>query len=628
MQDTDQRFKKALSLHQSGDVHRAEEIYRSILNEDPDHIDSLVNISALVYSRDPQAAAGFLQKVIRLRPDSANAHFNLGNILQRDGQFKKAIARFREVIRIEPDYHQAYFRLGICYSTTGQLNDAIYCYRKAFQIHPKDASILNNLIEVLNRTGDYDEAERVAHKALELHPDLAEAHANLGNTYQKQGLYRKAEHHYREAIKQKPDDAQMLNNLGAVLLHSHRPKEATQYLKKAIDIDPEFHLAYSSYIYALNYFEEMSREEIYEAHCEWDHRFGRDITDASWPHIDPDPDRKLRVGFFSPDFRGHVVALFIQSLFDHYDRDRFEFYGYAQVSHPDRFTYKLQSRLDGWRTTVGMNDEALCKTVKDDRIDILVDLAGHTSGNRLPVFTYKPAPVQVSYLGYINTTGLRAFDYRFTDRWVNPPETQDFYTEELYCLPDSFTCYTPIEPCPDPAESPCLDNGFVTFGCFNNTNKLTDEVIELWTRIILETPGSKLMLKSTNLSDKDTRERLLEKFGKYGLDKDRLVLEGPDVIYRYMERFAAIDIALDPFPHNGGTTTHDALWMGVPVISLEGDRYVSRFGVTILNNLGHPEWLAADKEEYVEIAKHLADNPSHLDEIRGNLRQQMKTSPL
>lgn len=624
----DSEFNQAISFHQNGELTKAASIYRTILSKYPNHVDSLVNLSAIVYNQNPQESLNLLRKARQVDPDNGSVHFNLGNLLQRHGFREKAIREFREVIRLQPQNGEAYFRLGNLFSETGRLDDSLFCYQKAFQLKPDDVRVLNNLTEVLNRQGKYEEAEEMAKKTLELNPNLVEAHGNLGNVYKRQGNYEKAESHFKEALKLEPDQAKVLYHLGATLLFSNRHKEAAEHLKRAVEIDPEFYQSHSSFVYALNYIEEPSQQEIFEEHKQWGVQHSVGVQEEGWPWIERNPDKKLRVGFLSPDFRAHVVALFIQQLFKNYNKEQFEFYGYAEVENPDVYTSKFMKLLDGWRSTIGVSDQEVYQTIKNDQVDILIDLAGHTAGNRLKIFSMKPAPIQVSYLGYINTTGLREIDYRFCDAFVNPSETQDYYTEKLVYLPGSFTCYEPIDPSPAVNETPALANGYITFGCFNNTNKLTPGTIKVWSSLLKDIPASKLLLKSSHLNDQKTIERFKVQFLEQGVDEKQLLFEGSSEIYDYMATYNKIDIALDPFPHNGGTTSHDVLWMGVPLIALEGDRYVSRFGVSILNNLGYPEWIASDEKEYINKAKGLASDIMLLNTIRLGLREKIKTSPL
>ncbi len=621
-------FDKALEHHKKGELSPAETLYKQLLAQEPNHTDALVNLATIVYNHDPQQCFKLLRKARQLAPDSPFVHFNLGNLFQRHGFRDKAIKEFREVIRLQPENSEAYFRLGVLLSETGKPEDALFCYQKAFRQKPDDARILNNLTEVLNRLNRFDEAKQMAQEALTVHPDLVEAYGNLGNVFKEQGNYKKAAEHFKKALELRPDDARIQYHLGATLLFSNRHKEASEYLQKAIDSDPYFHQAHSSLVYALNYLEEPSREDIFEAHKQWGAQHGTGAKDTDWDWIKRDPLKKLKVGFVSPDFRAHVVALFTQQLFQHYDKEQFAFFGYAEVERPDTYTSKFMGLSDAWRSIIGINDEEVYQIIQNDQIDILIDLAGHSAGNRLKVFAMKPAPIQISWLGYINTTGLQEMDYRFTDVWVNPPETQAFYTEELVYLPNSFTCYEPVSPCPAVSETPALENGYVTFGCFNNTNKLSAGVIKAWSNILHRVPGSKLLLKSSHLADDGTVERFKNQFKVHGIPSDRLIFEGPSEIYDYLASYSKIDIALDPFPHNGGTTSHDALWMGVPLVTLQGDRYVGRFGVSILNNLGHPEWIGSSKKHYTEIAVHLTKNVEHLNQIRQNLRQEMASSPL
>ncbi|MCG8373750.1 MAG: tetratricopeptide repeat protein [Balneolales bacterium] len=624
----DLKFQRAVSLHQKGELTKAISLYRDILNQNPNHVDSLVNLSAIVYNQNPQDSLNLLRKARQIAPENASVHFNLGNILQRHGYREKAIREFRQVIRLQPQHAEAYLRLGNLFSESSRLEDAVFCYNKAFYLKPEDVRVVNNLTDLLNRQGKYEEAEAMAKKTLQLHPNLFEAHGNLGNVYKNQGNYEKAEFHFKEALKLNPDQSLVLYHLGATLLYSNRHKEASEHLRKSLEIDPTFYQAHSSLVYAINYIEEPTQQDIFEEHVQWGVQHSHGIKEQGWPWIERTPEKKLRVGFVSPDFKAHVVALFIQQLFKHYDKEHFEFIGYAEVEKPDNFTSTFMSLLDGWRSTIGVSDEEVYETIKGDQIDILIDLAGHTAGNRLKMMSMKPAPVQISYLGYINTTGVKEIDYRFCDAYVNPSETQNYYTEQLFPLPNSFTCYEPINPSPPVSETPALTNGYITFGCFNNTNKLSPATIKLWSELIQALPGSRLMLKSSHLNDEHTIERFKTQFLAHGVSERALIFEGSSEIYEYLQCYSKIDIGLDPFPHNGGTTSHDMLWMGVPMITMEGDRYVSRFGVSILNNLGYPEWIALNEDEYIQKAMDLASDVRLLNNIRSGLRQEMEISPL
>lgn len=621
-------FQKAVQFHQNGHLTQASNLYQQILECDPNHVDSLVNLAAIVYNSDPQESLNLLRTARNIAPDNGSVHFNLGNLLHRHGFRKKAIQEFREVIRLQPQNAEAYFRLGNLFSENGRLEDALFCYQKAFQLKPEDVRVLNNLTDVLHRQGKDAQAEEMAKKTLELNPNLVEAHGNLGNVYKKQGNYEKAEFHFKEALKLEPDQAKVLYHLGATLLFSNRHKEASEHLRKAVEINPEFYQSHSSLVYALNYIEQQDQQHVFEEHRQWGTQHSAGIQEEGWPWIERDLRKKLRIGFVSPDFRAHVVALFIQQLFKHYDKNQFEFYGYAEVENPDGYTSTFMNLLDGWRSTIGVPDQEVYQTIKNDHIDILIDLAGHSAGNRLKVFSMKPAPIQVSYLGYINTTGLQEMDYRFCDAYVNPHKTQAYYTEQLIHLPGSFSCYEPINPSPPVAETPGLTNQYVTFGCFNNTNKLTPGTIRVWSELLKELPSSKLLLKSSHLNDPQTIERFKVQFLEQGVKEEQLIFEGSSEIYEYLASYNKIDIALDPFPHNGGTTSHDLLWMGVPMITLEGDRYVSRFGLSILTNLGYPEWIASNEKEYIHKASALASDLDALNTIRLGLREKMNTSPL
>jgi predicted O-linked N-acetylglucosamine transferase (SPINDLY family) len=383
----------------------------------------------------------------------------------------------------------------------------------------------------------------------------------------------------------------------------------------------------SNLLYTLHFDPAQDRASIWREHLQWHEKFIR-------PHIkpftgypnDPSADRHLRVGYVSPDFSQNPVGRFMLPLLANHDHKEFEIFCYSDIRRPDAMTERLRACADVWRPSAGVSDERLIETIRADQIDILVDLSLHTRDNRLLVFAHKPAPVQVTYLAYCSTTGLEAMDYRLTDPYMDPPgRDDDCYSETSVRLPHCFWCYQPIVEQLEVSELPGLRNGCITFGCFNNYSKVSPLSFSNWCRLLKQIPGSRLVLFA---DPGEHRQRAWEQFEKEGLDPTRLWFSPFLPAEQYLRQYQQIDIALDPFPYGGGTTTFDALWMGVPVVSLAGDTAVSRAGFSILSNLGLPQLVTTNWDDYITIATQLAKDLPRLGELRSTMRQRMQDSPL
>jgi predicted O-linked N-acetylglucosamine transferase (SPINDLY family) len=381
----------------------------------------------------------------------------------------------------------------------------------------------------------------------------------------------------------------------------------------------------------MNYSEHYSQQDIFAESRQWETNHAvlgtaRKIDQAH----DRDPERRLRIGYVSPNFRRHSVSYFLSPLIAGHDHRLFEVFCYAQVANPDNVTKRFRRLADGWCSTVGMTTSAIADRIRNDGIDILVDLAGHTANNRLLVFAERPAPVQVTWLGYPNTTGLSAMDYRLTDAVADPEGPGDnLHTETLIRLPAGFLCFTPAPETPPVTDPPVLANGHVTFGSFNNPSKVTASVVASWARILEAVPGSRLLLKNRSLADDGTRQRYSALFAERGISEERLIFHAWIAsMSGHLGAYGRIDIGLDPFPYNGTTTTCEALWMGVPVITLQGDRHASRVGASILKTVGQGEMIADSVDDYVDAAVKLAENTDALTSLRRDLRPAMAASPL
>ncbi len=476
-----------------------------------------------------------------------------------------------------------------------RLPEATDSLQRAASLDQASPILQSNLGSVLAMSGRFEEAITALRRAVDLGPDTPETHHNLALALRQIGLVEEAEDQFRQAIRLRPD---------------HRA-------------------AGSGLISTLQY-RRHDRARVFAEHRDWEKRVAAEVPRWSSHLSDASTDRRLRVGYVSADFRLHSVAFFIEPLIAGHDRNAVEVFCYSVAHQPDAVSARIREQADVWRDVGQFDDRHLAQIIHDDRIDILVDLAGHTGGERLLAFAARPAPIQVTYLGYPDTTGLAAMDYRLTDPWADPPgEADRFHVEKLIRVNRSAWCYRPPDNAPAVGMSPCRESGAVTFGSFNNLPKLSMEILQIWARMLQRIGDSRLLLKTKALGDAGVRQRVLEPFIQRGIDPKRIELAGhTEGLADHLSAYGRIDIALDSFPYHGTTTTCDALWMGVPVITLAGDRHVSRVGVSLLNAVGHPEWIASSADEYLELAASLAGDHTRLQNSRQTLRQEMSISPL
>ena len=540
------------------------------------------------------------------------------------------MAYFERALSIRPDYVEACNNLANSLVRLGRTADAIAMFERALSFKA-DAQVHFNLANVLLSQGRTDRAVEHLEKALSIAPDFAEAHNNLGNlTRRSRGLLQ-AIRHFRQALSAKPDFAEAHNNLGSALQARGSIDEAIQHFERALALRPGFTAAHNNLLFALNYVEGRAPSEIFEAHREFARQREMPLTVPADPRgPESGRDRRIRIGYVSSDFRHHSVSHFIEPVLEHHDRDRFEIFCYYNLSQADEVTHRLRSKVEHWRVISTMTDAAAEATIRNDRIDILVDLNGHTTKNRLLLFCRKPAPIQVTWLGYPNTTGLSSIDYRLTDGFADPVgETDRFHSERLIRLPECFSCYSPPPEAPAVSPLPALSRDHVTFGSFNKFAKITSEVLKVWADILRAVPRSRLMLKTSALIEDAMRREVSDRFVAYGVDPGRLDLLGPDASQQaHLARYHDLDIGLDPFPYNGTTTTCEALWMGVPVVTLAGQAHAGRVGVSQMTNLGLPELIAGSHGDYVAIARRLAEDLDALASLRRGLRMCFAASPL
>jgi predicted O-linked N-acetylglucosamine transferase (SPINDLY family)/predicted SAM-dependent methyltransferase len=523
------------------------------------------------------------------------------------------------------------YQSAVEYHQAGQLREAEMLYEQILDAKPNHAESSHLLGLIAYERGDHNLATQRIEKAIDINTQAPIFHYNLGIVYGSEGKLEEAARSYQEAIRLRPAFPDALNNLGNVFKDQGKLDGAIGMFSRALEIKPDFAEGHSNFLLTLNYHSSLDPKMIFEEHRNWARQHADPLAPVNlFRAIDSNPYRRLRIGYVSPDFCSHSVAFFIEAILAAHHRAAFEVFCYSDASQPDGVTETLKAQADTWRNISKIPNEQVADLVQNDKIDILIDLAGHTGNNRLLVFARKPAPVQVSYLGYPNTTGLSSIDYRITDAWADPfNETDQYWTEELVRLPYGFLCYKPPIDAPEIVKLPALQTGQITFGSFNRLSKVTPEAIALWSRILQAVPDSRLIVKSRALTDLQTRQRVQEMFNGNGVSAERIKLI--DYIPYHSEHLALynkIDIGLDSFPYNGTTTTCEALWMGVPVIALEGKHHASRVGISLLSSIGATDLISETPDAYLHKATCLAGDLDRLQKLRGELRRKMSLSAL
>ena len=613
---------------QAGDVTGALAQYDEILRHNPAQPVALFQKAFITETAGHiKQAEALYRRAIAAQDDFAEAHYNLGNVLSRSGNKMEAARCFLRAGQINPRMAAAHYSLGTILRDLRQPDEALRCFLKAADIAP-DADTLANIGVLYHLKGQFNEAHDYYVRALRIDPDHIDTLGNLGALNGQVGRYDEAGACYERVLALQPRMVSAINNLGILYKATGQYEKAMACYRQGLAISPDASM-YHNLLLVMVYAPGVKPEELAQTARE----FGSEITDTipRGPHrkIDKDPDRRLRIGYVSPDFRKHAVNYFFESLLQNHDRKNFEIYAYSNTAAEDEVTARLRSSFDHWREIRNKDDDQAAAIIEADEIDILIDLAGHTGRNRLLTFARKPAPIQASWLGFPATTGMQAMDYRITDIHAEPPGmTEHLNVEKLWRLPEIFCCFGPRDNPPVNTDAPpFIQNGYVTFGCLNNFSKVTDEVLAAWSRIMARVPGSRLLLEIMGLDSARYRTEIDTRIKAAGIDTARVDLlpRRPENQYVLYNR---IDIALDPFPCNGGTTSMDCVWMGVPFVTLAGKHFVSRMGVTILSNAGLPQLIAADTDDYVEKSVALALDKDELATIRAGLREKIRTSPV
>jgi len=649
--------------HQLGDLEAAVRCHRRAIELQPDYAEAHHNLgNALLDEKKLDEAADSFQAALKHRPNFAAAWSNYGTVLiglKRDDEAEKA---FRLSTEIDPNLAEGHAGLGRLMLRRKQYADALACFYEAMRSKPLDVELLACIGEtqfgwrrlteatltferIVEQAPDHadahaklgalylltdqvDKAMETLRRSLELAPDHIGAHVSLQSALIKHGRSTEAIESCRHVLSIDPENVSALSNLGYAHVTQGDHKEAERRLSEALRLDPENKQACCNLLMATLYTEHRSSKEVRDEHerrCSaWS---AMEVRRDEWPNS-PDLNRRIRLGYVSADLRGHPVGFFLGPVFDRHDRDRFEIVCYNDSPVADKFTDRLRRSVDGWHDVQHLDEPALAERIVADRIDILVDLHGHTASNRMLTFARKPAPIQVTYLGYPGTTGLRTIDYLLADEHICPTELAHLYTEEVMPLPGCFLCLNAHPEAPPVAATPATSNGYVTFGSFNQIPKLTPTVIAAWSEILQRVPDSRLFLKSKWLESNEARTRFWDAFAEQGIARERIELAGESFLVQMLAEYGRVDIALDPFPYNGGTTTCDALWMGVPVLNLQGDRFCGRMGTSILTTVGLTDWIADTQEAYIDLAVQHASDIAQLANLRKSLRDRIAESPL
>jgi protein O-GlcNAc transferase len=611
---------------------KAASCYQKALQLNPGLFEAYHNLGIVFQAMNQlDEATACYQHAVRINPNLADAYYNLGTISQDRGLPDEAIAFYRKTVQLEPKLADAWFNMGNVFSDKRQFDEAATCYQKVVQLNPTFAAPYYSLGIIFEEKGQFTEAKDLYQKALQCNPNFAAAYNNLGNVMFKQDAFDEAIRYYHRSLIMDPDFVEALVNLGNILRDFGQTDEAEKCYRRALAVRPDCSYCYENLLFLMQYNPRFDAQTIFLEHLKFAKQFEEPLFSGILPHTNErTASRRLKVGYVSPDFRRHPVASFIEPIIAAHNRNQFEVFCYSDVPRQDAITVRIKTCTDHWRDISGLTDEKVLELIRNDGIDILVDLTGHTARNRLLLFARKPAPVQVNWIGYPATTGLSAMDYKIVDSYTDPPGmTEQFYTEELIRMPESFLCYLPERDSPEAGPLPALKAAHITFGSCNNFAKISPEVVELWVKILRAVPGSRLLMKAKSLSDGSTRDYVLQTLTQKGISAERIeLLSWEPSTEGHLQTYNRIDIGLDTFPYAGTTTTCEAAWMGVPVITLAGNTHASRVGVSLLSNIGIPDLIAKTPDEYVAIAVNLADDTKRLQRLRGSLRAMMIHSPL
>jgi predicted O-linked N-acetylglucosamine transferase (SPINDLY family) len=665
-----QAIEAAAKLQMAGRFQEAENLCNQVLAEQPNHPNALHVLAVVMHqtnrnsqaidliqravarkttdpefrnsmgviymnARRPQEAMDAFRHALKLHPNFPGALTNLANLLLDAGNWQEAATCARKAIALAPRLTEAYSLLGAACFIGGQINESIAASQKALSMDPNSYQALGNLGNSMMVSGRIDEAIAIYRQTVAKHPKAAGGWSNLGNALQQRAMTDEALKALLEAVKLDPNLADAHNNLGNVYKDLAQMEAACEEYYKAIALRPQMSTFHSNLVYAMWFCQHFTAEQIYLESKKWADFLAEPLTRAAAPHHNErNPNKRIRIGYVSSDFRDHPVGRLISPLLANHDRTKFEVILFSGVSRPDAVTQRIYSWVDKVLNTRDASDEGLANAIRKEQCDICVDLTLHMGGSRMPAFARKPAPVLITYLAYCATSGMQAMDYCVSDANLDPPppgatEQDTFspvHSERILRLNRCYWCYTISPEAPPVNPLPALQRGFPTFGSLNSFTKLNPGVIEVWCRLMRELPTSRLFMVVPGGPQRQLE--VAQIFARQGIETHRLSMSDITPFYIYFRHFLDVDVVLDPYPYNGGTTTMDALLMGVPVVTLEGKWATARAGVTLMKNVGHPEWIAQTADQYIQIAKDLVSDLPRLNQLRQSLRGRMISSPL
>ena len=588
----------------------------------------LFNILGAIFAGkdDLNEAIKNYEKSIKINNTYFQAYNNLGTAFHKSKKIDKAIVNYRKAIEINKNFAESYNNLGNAYVDLKNPKESLEYFEEAIKLKPDYAEAYNGLGNANEKLGYKESSLKNYQKAISIRPDYAEVYNNMGNLLNEMSRLDESLVCYKKSIKLNPLYEKSFNNLGNLLNNLGLFDEATEAYLDAIKLKPDYAKAYSNLLFNLIYKPNfdinfyLSQAKKFRINC-------KTIKKNINYKYDINP-KKLRIGFVTADFGNHPGGYFTLNLLRELKNKNLELIAYPTIERKDEFSHHFKPLFSKWSLIEEKSDEEVIKEIAEDKIHILIDLQGHSAKNRLPIFIYKPAPIQITWLGQ-GSTGIPEIDYFIGSKHLNPTNEDSHYVEKIYRLPEISQCFTPPDFDVLVNKLPAIKNNFITFGCINKLTKVNDDVIKLWAKILLSVPNSKLFLKNKDLDNSKIVKNIIERFEKNNINKETIIFEGKSKTRKeLLETYNKIDIALDPFPFQGNTTSIEAIWMGVPVIVLKGDRYIFHFGESINSNLNMNDWIAENKESYISKAVKFSSNLKDLSNLRTNLRNQALNSPV
>ena len=625
------RLNRAIALHKMGNSDPALDQLAELTVAEPGLAEAWFEQARILgdLRRFDEAFARY-GRGFAIEPYNARALNSRGNLLSELFRMREALADFNLALQVSPRFHEALNNRANLLRNLGRFDEALRDYDQALALRPNIPEVLINRGNVLRDLARLEEALDSLQKAIDLNPGIATAYMHGGRIFTDLGRVRQADQLFDQALALKPDFWECWFYKGAGLRELGAHEEALQCFRRILQANPEdVNLAsLGNYLFSMNFDDSTTAQDYLVQARLFGQLVARRVTERythAWPPASP---LEFNVGLVSGDLHTHPVGFFLQNVLRHLKGSRLRLHAYVNNGEHDSLSEELKSCCVAWNVVTGINDRQLAKKIYEDKIHVLFDLSGHTDKSRLPVFAWKPAPVQVTWLGYCASTGLEEIDFVLGDAVVTPYADQGAFVEKIWQLPDSYFCFSPPATDHPVAPLPAQANGHVTFGCFNKLSKMSDAVVSVWARILHAVPAAKLLLKSAVLADAATRDETLRRFARHGVSAQRLLLEPATDYQGYLGAYSRVDIALDPFPYPGATTTLEGMWMGVPCITMKGRRFLARNGETIATHSGFVDFIAVDAAGYVDLAARLASDIPALAALRTGLRERARSSPL